>query len=228
MTQQSMTLGGEGGNAFPFDNVGDAVTGTVVALEQQQQTDMESGEPAWWDDAKTRPKIMYAVTLQTALRDAADDDGLRTIYLRGSTKPETQSSLAAVRSAVKAATGGYDIAYGGKLTLTFSGQEPSKQRGFSPRKLYTAQYEAPSMALGGEPTPTPAPVASAPAVATPPSPAASATPPAASTPAGITPEQLAAMQAMSAPAPAWDSDPRVAQLRAMGIADDAIRQTLNL
>lgn len=226
MTQKSMTLGGEGGNAFPFDNVGDTVTGTVVALEEQQQTDMETGEPAWWDDAKTRKKIMYAVTLQTALREAGDDDGLRTIYLRGSTKPETQSSLAAVRSAVKATTGSYDIAYGGKLTLQFSGQEPSKQRGFSPRKLYTAQYEAPTMALG-ESGPT-APAVSAPAVATPPSPAASVTPPATSTPAGITPEQLAAMQAMSAPAPAWDSDPRVAQLRAMGIADDAIRSTLGL
>lgn len=224
MTQQSMTLGGEGGNAFPFDNVGDAVTGTVVALEQQQQTDMESGEPAWWDDAKTRPKIMYAVTLQTALRDAADDDGLRTIYLRGSTKPETQSSLAAVRSAVKATTGGYDIAYGGKLTLTFSGQEPSKQRGFSPRKLYTAQYEAPSMALGESGPTTPAPAPAAPVTA--PAPVVAA--PAPSAPAGITPEQLAAMQAMSAPAPAWDSDPRVAQLRAMGIADDAIRSTLGI
>lgn len=221
MTQKSMTLGGEGGNAFPFDNVGDTVTGTVVSLEEQQQTDMETGEPAWWDDAKTRKKIMYAVTLQTALRDAGDDDGLRTIYLRGSTKPETQSSLAAVRSAVKATTGSYDIAYGGKLTLQYSGQEPSKQRGFSPRKLYTAQYEAPSMSLG-ESTPTPAPAA-APAAA-PAQPVA----PTASTPAGITPEQLAAMQAMSAPAPAWDSDPRVAQLRAMGIADDAIRSTLNL
>lgn len=216
-----MTLGGEGGNAFPFDNVGDTVTGTVVALEEQQQTDMETGEPAWWDDAKTRKKIMYAVTLQTALREAGDDDGLRTIYLRGSTKPETQSSLAAVRSAVKATTGSYDIAYGGKLTLQFSGQEPSKQRGFSPRKLYTAQYEAPTMALGESVPPT----APAPAV---PASASSASPAVASAPAGITPEQLAAMQAMSAPAPAWDSDPRVAQLRAMGIADDAIRSTLNI
>lgn len=218
-----MTLGGEGGNAFPFDNVGDTVTGTVVALEEQQQTDMETGEPAWWDDAKTRKKIMYAVTLQTALREAGDDDGLRTIYLRGSTKPETQSSLAAVRSAVKATTGSYDIAYGGKLTLQFSGQEPSKQRGFSPRKLYTAQYEAPSMSLGGEAVPAAAYVA--PDVKMD---AAQAAIVAASTPAGITPEQLAAMQAMSAPAPAWDSDPRVAQLRAMGIADDAIRSTLGL
>lgn len=217
-----MTLGGEGGNAFPFDNVGDTVTGTVVALEEQQQTDMETGEPAWWDDAKTRKKIMYAVTLQTALRDAGDDDGLRTIYLRGSTKPETQSSLAAVRSAVKATTGSYDIAYGGKLTLQFSGQEPSKQRGFSPRKLYTAQYEAPTMALGES---VPAAAYVAPDVKMD---AAQAAIVAASTPAGITPEQLAAMQAASAPAPAWDSDPRVAQLRAMGIADDAIRSTLNL
>lgn len=220
------TLGGEGGNAFPFDNIGDSVTGSVVALEQQQQTDMDSGEPAWWDDAKTRPKIMYAVTLKTDLREEAGDDGLRTVYLRGSTKPETKSSLAAVRTAVKAATGSYDLQYGGKLTLAYIGSEPASNRKFNDRKLYGATYEAPSVTLG-ESGPT-APVVSAPAVATPPSPAANVTPPVASAPAGITPEQLAAMQAMSAPAPAWDSDPRVAQLRAMGIADDAIRSTLQI
>lgn len=203
-----MTLGGEGGNAFPFDTVGDTVTGTVVALEQQQQTDMDSGEPSWWDDAKTRPKLMYAVTLQTALRDDAADDGMRTVYLRGSTKPESKSSLSAVRAAVKAVTGSYDIQFNGKLTLTFAGSEPAAQRGFSPRKLYAASYEAPSISLDPTPAAAPAPTASA--------------------PAGITPEQLAAMQAMSAPAAAWDSDPRVGQLRAMGIADDAIRSTLNL
>lgn len=217
------TLGGEGGNAFPFDNVGDTVTGSVVSLEQQQQTDMDSGEPAWWDDAKTRPKIMYAVTLKTELREDASDDGLRTVYLRGSTKPETKSSLAAVRGAVKAVTGSYDLQFGGKLTLQYSGSEPASNRKFNDRKLYTAAYEAPSMALG-EPVPTPAVAAPAPTAA-PPSPAPV---PAANTPAGITPEQLAAMQAMSSPAPAWDSDPRVAQLRAMGIADDAIRSTLGI
>lgn len=73
--------------------------------------------------------------------------------------------------------------------------------------------------------PTSAAVAPAPTAASPaPAPAPAAT----ETPAGITPEQLAAMQAMSAPAPAWDSDPRVAQLRGMGIADEAIRQALGI
>ncbi len=216
------TLGGEGGNAFPFDTVGDSVTGKVVALEQQQQTDMDSGEPAWWDDAKTRPKIMYAVTLQTELREEAGDDGLRTVYLRGSTKPETKSSLAAVRVAVKATTGSFDLQYGGKLTLAFVGTEPASNRKFNDRKLYAATYEAPSVSL--DPTPAASTTAAQPA----PPAAPATTAPAPSSPPAITPEQLAAMQAMSAPAPAWDSDPRVAQLRAMGIADDAIRSTLNI
>lgn len=52
--------------------------------------------------------------------------------------------------------------------------------------------------------------------------------PAADPMAGITPEQLAAMQAAMAPAAAWDSDPRVPALRAMGIADEAIRSTLKI
>lgn len=221
-----MTLGGGGGNSFPFDKVGDKVRGKVVALEQQQQTDMESGEPDWWDKEKTRPKIMYAVTLQTALRENGDDDGLRTVYLKGSTKPETKSSLAAVRAAVKAVTGSYDIAYGGDLELAFDGEEPAATRGFSPRKLYAAAYEAPSMALGEAAGPTAVSVPAAPASAPAPSGAPS---PVADPLAGITPEQLAAMQAAMAPAPAaWDSDPRVAALRGMGIADDAIRSTLNI
>ena len=65
----------------------------------------------------------------------------------------------------------------------------------------------------------PAPTAQAPA-ATPATPTATS----------VTPEQLAAMQAAMAQnaAPAWDSDPRVPQLRAMGIADEAIRQTLGI
>lgn len=205
-----MTLGGEGGNSFAFETIGDEVVGKIRAVELQQQTDMESGEPAFWPGGKA--KEMYAVTLLTALREDATDDGMRTVYLKGSVKPESKSSLAAVRGAVKAVTGAYDLQYDAELALKYSGSEPPATRGFSPRKLWDARYTAPTMTIGESPTPV------APATA----------PQAASAPAGITPEQLAAMQAASAPVAAWDSDPRVPQLRAMGIADDAIRSTLNL
>jgi hypothetical protein len=49
--------------------------------------------------------------------------------------------------------------------------------------------------------------------------------------ASLSPEQRAAIAALSGgqtAAPAWDTDPRVAPLRAMGIADDAIRTTLGI
>ncbi len=276
MTQpQSMTLGGEGGNSFPFDAVGDFVKGKVRTVEQQQQTDMESGEPAFWPGGK--PKLMYAVTMQTELRDDAADDGMRCVFLKGSTKPESKSSLAAVRGAVKGATGAYDLQYDGELTLQFSNVEPPATRGFSPRKLYDAWYVPPVMTIGESapgPTPPPAAAPAAPpaqppagvpsvapgATATPPapssppaavppaSPAPAAGHPAATPPAAVSEEQRVALieatltdaqkvdpavrAALGLPAiavaAAWDSDPRVAALRAMNIADDAIRTTLGI
>lgn len=69
---------------------------------------------------------------------------------------------------------------------------------------------------GGAPTPTPPGVAASAPAAT-------------SEASALTPEQIAALAAASAPAaPAWDADPRVASLRAMGIGDAAIRTTLGI
>ena len=152
MSLASLDLGG-GGNAFPFDSIGDSVTGKILGLEEVQQTDMDNGMPAVWDNGQ--PKMMYRVELQTDLRSDAGDDGKRSVYLKGSRKPDSKSSLAAVLSAVRAAGGGSSLAVGGTLTVTFSGEgEPSK-RGWNPPKHYTATYTAPSMDLG-EPAPAPA------------------------------------------------------------------------
>lgn len=146
----SWNLGGEGGNTFPFDNIGDYVQGTVLDLAEVQQTDLQSGQPAFWDDGK--PKMMYRVTLQTELRDPANpaDDGKRTVYLRGAKKPKDdggKSSLCAVLDAVKDATGSGNLAYGGKLTLQYAANGPQPNRGFNAPKYYLAWYEPPQMTL---------------------------------------------------------------------------------
>lgn len=198
----SWNLGGEGGNTFPFDNVGDHVQGTVLDLAEVQQSDMQTGQPAFWDDGK--PKMMYRVTLQTELRDSANpaDDGKRTVYLRGAKKPKDdggKSSLCAVLDAVKAATGSGNLAYGGKLTLQYAGNGPQTNRGFNPPKYYQAWYEAPTMALeqpAEHKTPEPQPAAPAPQFGSPAPPAQVGAPPAwAGGPA-------AAPAAPQAPAPA--------------------------
>lgn len=175
----SFDLGGSG-NSFPFDAIGDTVTGTIIAIEQQQQTDMESGLPAVWDNGA--PKLMVKVELQTQLRDPADpsDDGKRSVYLKGSRKPESMSSMAAVLGAVRAASGATTLQQGGTLTLTFAGEGVPSRRGYSAPKHYTATYvPAPpaQVDLSGAqpasaappaaqaPTPAPAPVQQAPAPA---------------------------------------------------------------
>lgn len=149
----SLNLGGDGAGAFPFDKIGDSITGQIADLEEVQQTNMDDNTPAVWADGK--PKMMYRVTLKTALRSGEDpnDDGTRSVYLRGSKKADSKSSLAAVLGAVKAATGGTDLKVGGTLSLTYASDGIASQRGWNPPKQYTATYAAPSVNLDGQAAP---------------------------------------------------------------------------
>lgn len=189
MSLNSIKLGGTS-TGFPFDNPGDSITGKIVALEEVQQTDLSTGEPAFWPNGAK--KTMIRVTLATQLRNDPDDSGERNIYLKGSAKPETRSSMAAVVQAVRQATGGNDLSVGGTLTLTYMGDGERSQRGWNPPKLYSATYQPPVVGL---------PVQDAPAPAwTPPAPiyAAPAPAPAPVVPAGPpqpTAEQVAAIRA---------------------------------
>ena len=201
---QSIDLASGGSASFPFQNIGDSVTGKILNLEELQQTDLQTGEVKTFTNGQ--PMMMYRVELQTNLRDGEMDDGVRSVYLKGSKKPESQSSLAAVLQAVLTATGRAALTVGGTLTLTYTGDGVAKGRGFSAPKQYSAQYAAPSVSLD---PPTPAAPASpwgsqsaapaspwgnqsaasqAPAPATPAAPAPAASP-------GLTPEQIAALKA---------------------------------
>lgn len=163
MSLNSLDLAGDAGNSFPFDHIGASVTGKVAGMEEVQQTDMQSGEPAFWSNGQ--PKLMYRLDLQTDLGDGPDDDGKRSVYLKGSRKRDSGSSLAAVLEAVRSVTGSTAIAVGGTLTLTYAADGEQTHRGYNPPKLYTASYTAPSMELGAaQPAPVP-PVQQAPAPA---------------------------------------------------------------
>lgn len=209
---QSIDLASGGSASFPFQNIGDSVTGKILNLEELQQTDLQTGEVKTFTNGQ--PMMMYRVELQTNLRDGEMDDGVRSVYLKGSKKPESQSSLAAVLQAVLTATGRAALTVGGTLTLTYTGDGVAKGRGFSAPKQYSAQYAAPSVSL--DPQPAAAPQAPAPAAPASPwgnQPAAPASPwgnqpaapqaPAPATPAapapaapfGLTPEQIAALKA---------------------------------
>lgn len=118
-----------------FDAVGKVVKGTVTAAEVQQQRDFDTGQPKNWDDGK--PMMQLVITLQTDERDpeVEDDEGLRRLFAKG-------NMLNAIREAVRKSGG--KLENGGKLAVKYTGDGEAKKRGFSPPKIYTAQYEAPS------------------------------------------------------------------------------------
>ena len=126
-----------GTKSFKFENLNDVAKGTIESLELQQQRGFENGEPLFWDDAKTQPKMHLRVVLETDLRDSDDDDGRRAIYVRG----QMQS---AVRDAIKAA--GVDkIEEGGILAVQWHANGDPPKKGLNPVKLYKAQYKPPSV-----------------------------------------------------------------------------------
>lgn len=149
---QSWDIGGDAGNSFQFDVPGASVTGTIKNLSVVQQTNITTGEPEFWPSGQ--PKEMYRVSLATSLRDpgSPSDDGTRDIYLKGSRKAESKSSLSAVLQAVKVATGDTNLEPGGTLTLTYVG-DGQPEKGKNPPKQYTANYLRPVMNLGGQPAP---------------------------------------------------------------------------
>jgi len=135
-------LMGQGAKSFPFDKVGDQVTGEIVDASKQQQTNMEDGKPAFWDDGN--PKMMVVVTLQTDLKDDEDDDGKRTVYLRGGNPQVAEgkgtSSLKAVQEAIKKSGSKKGIEMGATLSLGWTGNAV-KKGGLNPAKLYSAAFK---------------------------------------------------------------------------------------
>lgn len=188
-TTNDFLMGG-GGASAKFDQIGDTITGRITATEVRQQTSLEDGKPLTWDNGD--PRMQLVVTLATDLHDDADDDGARNLYVKGSKTPGSKSLHDAVRAAVQNAKAkGLEV--GGTLTVSYVGDEPSKTRGFNPRKLYQATYAAPDKAAEtggflGTTTVTEPAAPAAPAATTPAQPV---TPPPAAAPAGDTPADKA-------------------------------------
>jgi hypothetical protein len=141
--------------AAKFETVGATVTGRILHAEVQQQREIDTGKPKFWDDGSKREQIV--VQLETSLRDpeVPDDDGRRSLYIRG-------NMLKALRVALKRANP-QKLEIGGTLTITYTGDGEQKNRGFSPPKLYTVQYVPAAQAavadMLGEPPASPEPVA---------------------------------------------------------------------
>lgn len=137
-------LNSQGAKAFSFDNVGDTVSGEIVAMDLRQQTDMQTGEPLVWNNGS--PRMVLVITLQTELSDDDNDDGQRTVWCRGGNftvaSGTGSSSLTAVKDALRKANA-TDIEIGGTFAMQYSGVGKASNKGFSAPKLYTCMYKAP-------------------------------------------------------------------------------------
>jgi hypothetical protein len=125
--------------------------------QQQQMTKMGTGEPEWWDVARTRPKNQVIVTMLCdgsgrpttpagqALspldeRQSTADDGKRRLYIRGKDMTD------AIRTAFQAA-GAPGLRVGGELYVVWTGQRPSKMKGGDPARTWAALYIPPTVGI---------------------------------------------------------------------------------
>ncbi|MEQ6898986.1 hypothetical protein [Microbacterium sp. KR10-403] len=199
-----MSLFDSSNKGVKFANIGDEITGTIAAAPyERQQTKFGTNEADFWPNGD--PKMQVLVPLKTSLRDDANDDGERTLYV--ASKHMKQAIGQAIRAANVA-----DVAPGGTLTVKYIGNSPDSKNPANPAKMYAAQYTPPASAFAGQPAAQPAQPAqqaqAAPAQYAAPQPAQqpAQAPAPVGTPGGLTVEQLT----------------QVGQLRAAGIPDETI------
>ena len=238
-----------GGNSFPFDNFGDFITGLVFEFEPNlTQTDKDGKPKCFAGGQEMKMHRVGLHVLESSNPQYAQGMDV-SVYLKGGAKLNPDGSgptQAVVLAAIKAATGMNDLQPGAKLTLQYVAEGTSKDRMTQPPKYYKAWYVVPAMGVPG--ATAEAPPAAGPTVATPV--AQAVTPPPGSAPAtvtpqpaapgiatsaptadasALTPEQEAAIAAALAPAAeSWESDPRVAPLRAKNVPDATIRSVLGI
>lgn len=203
MTTQTLDeLLSSGGKAAKFDQPGDTITGTITAVETRQNRDFDTGKPATWEDGS--PQMQICVHLDTQLRDPSieDDDGARTVYIKG-----WGDQLRGFRAAVKQAGGKPEP--GDTFTATFTGFGPKGPRGGFPPKQYEytlTKRTGMDAILGNQPTMP-------------------------QTPVNVThlPETPAPVQQPATPAPAIDSPAdKARQLLALGLTDDQVATATGL
>ena len=149
--------GGNYAPSFKFGEIGANVAGTILSLEQQDQTDYKDRDKKLYDK-KGNVKQQLQIILETPLRNwqgvaripadpdtqyplpPSKDDGRRAIYVKG-------WMIGAVGEAVEKATGRRGAPQvGGKLAVRFAKTRPSRDPQDNDIKLYEARYEPPSPA----------------------------------------------------------------------------------
>ena len=131
----------EGGSKSWKPEMGDEIEGEIVTIKRVQQTDFQTGEPLEWPDGGKR--MQTVVELQTDEQSGDDDDGKRSVWLKGGNNFEAAqgkgfSGERALAEAAKAAKLS-DIDEGATLKIKCSGLAKPTTRGFQPAKLYVME-----------------------------------------------------------------------------------------
>ena len=137
-----------GGAAFQFNTfepTPDVCRGTVLKIEVQQQTDFD-GKAMFWADGRERK--IHVFTLQTDLRDGANDDGIRTLWAKGGRYEIARGDGQSMRDAIVEAARAEGVnrtedMIGGELAVAYTGMSKPTQRGYQPAKLYAAAFKKP-------------------------------------------------------------------------------------
>jgi hypothetical protein len=129
--------------------MGDMIEGDIVTIKRVQQTDFQTQEPLTWSNGD--PRMQTVIDLQTAERSDDDDDGRRSLWLKGGNNFEAAqgkgfSGERALAEAAKAAKV-TSIDEGAHLKAKCTGIAKPTSRGFQPAKLYVMELTPPKQSV---------------------------------------------------------------------------------
>jgi len=132
--------GGAKGQSWP--KVGTTVEGEICALRLKQLPKFGTQAPEVWEDGSA--KLTPIVTVQTAAREDADDDGRRDVYLRGGAYTAFRAAL---REAYRSAPSDADLV-GAELKLRYASDQKSGKG--QPRKVFLCRITPRAAGVAGD------------------------------------------------------------------------------
>jgi hypothetical protein len=128
MTDLIGELTRSGGPSAKWDAIGDVRRIVIDDVEKRQVTDFVTGEPQTWPNGDPKWQFVFSGT------DPDTGDETR-FFCKG-------FQLGAVKEALRSAgVSAGDTLTGGTLAIKWTGEEPSKTKGMSPAKTWSAQYK---------------------------------------------------------------------------------------
>ena len=134
-----------GANSQP----GDTVTGVIEKIETTQVNDFQTKQPAFWNDGS--PRLQVLVTIDTGIIDpnVEDDDGRRTVYIKG-WGVQRRAWLQALHNAGLKKAG--EVKPGDRFTATFTGYGPQGNLPQPPKLFeYVIEHQSPADLAMGQP-----------------------------------------------------------------------------